>query len=117
MTLQNSDKSTSGPAILIDRCALCGREIPIKKYAEKHHLTTRQRKRRKNGRKDPKSKTVIVCSPCGDQIHQLFTNKELRTKYNTIEALREDPRIQKWIEWIRKTDRWYVCMKTKKARR
>lgn len=89
-------------------CALCGRRIPKKRYVEKHHLETRQAKGKE---------IVIVCCPCGDQIHELFSNKELRDKYNSIEALRQNPRIQKWIKWIRKADKWYVCMKTKKRKR
>jgi len=55
------------------RCSLCGRITP-KQYAEKHHLI-------------PKSKegkvTIDVCCNCGDQVHKLFTNKELEKEYHT----------------------------------
>lgn len=85
------------------KCTLCGRDIPAKMFAEKHHLVPKQAKGKK---------TVTVCCPCGDQIHELFTNKELRDKYNTVEALLGDPRVQRWVKWIRKTDRWHVRMRS-----
>lgn len=90
------------------KCSLCRRTIPENKFLEKHHLTPKQAKGKE---------TVPVCCPCGDQIHQLFTNKELEKEFNTVEILLSDERIQKWIQWIRKTDKWYVCMKEKKRKR
>jgi 5-methylcytosine-specific restriction endonuclease McrA len=89
-----------------ESCSLCGRVIPSKDYLEKHHLTPRS----KGGKE-----TAPVCIDCGNQVHQLFTNNELRDKYNSIEALREDHRIQKWISWIRKRS-FGVCHKEKKKR-
>ncbi|MBD3261405.1 MAG: hypothetical protein GF334_06925 [Candidatus Altiarchaeales archaeon] len=88
-------------------CTLCGRDIPERRYVEKHHLTPRSKKGRE---------TIIVCSDCGNQVHRLFTNNELRDTYNTVEVLLSDPRMQKWIRWIRK-QRFGVCHKTKKRRR
>ena len=88
-------------------CLICQREIPDSTLSEKHHLTPRSKKGKK---------TITVCRPCGDQIHQLFSNNELRDTYNTVEALKSDERMQKWIRWIRKTDHFSVCMKTKKKR-
>jgi len=81
--------------------------MPLKEYAEKHHLT-------------PKSKkgkiTVWVCVDCGNQVHRLFTNKELEQTYHTLEALKSRPDVQKWIKWIRKQKRFGVCHKTKKRK-
>lgn len=94
-------------------CALCERDISQPGCAEKHHLVPRS--------KDPipKSKggkvTVWVCVDCGNQIHRLFTRNELRDTFNTIEALRQDPRIQKWIRWIQKRPIG-VCHQYKKPR-
>jgi len=88
-------------------CALCDRETPWR-YQEKHHLI-------------PKSKkgkiTTIVCNDCGNQIHRLFTLKELKNEYNTIDKLKSDPRVKKWINWIRKQKKFNMCHKKKKKRR
>lgn len=80
-------------------CAICDRVIPEPLLAEEHHLVPKCFKGKE---------TVTVCMPCGDQIHNLFTPKELRDAYNTVRALKEEPRMQKWIRWIRKTNHWSV---------
>lgn len=89
-------------------CALCGRDTPPE-YIEKHHLIPRSR----NGKI-----TALFCCDCGNQVHMLFSNKELEQRHNSIEALRSDKRIKQWIFWIRrKPDKFGVCMKTKKRKR
>ena len=88
-------------------CSLCAREIPSKGYAEWHHLVPKS--------KDGKDK-VLVCVDCGNQIHLLFTNNELRDTYNTIEALRSDERVCKYIAWIRKRKEFGYCAKEKKRK-
>jgi hypothetical protein len=88
-------------------CPLCKRNTP-NEAQEKHHLTPKQKKGKE---------TVIVCKTCGDQVHQLFTNKELAKEYNTIEALLSHPAMQKYVEWIQKKPHDFtVCMKMKKRK-
>lgn len=87
-------------------CPICGRDAP-NQYVEKHHLVPRC----KHGKE-----TVPVCIDCGDQVHQLFSEKELRDEYNTIEKLIAHADVQKWIRWIRKQKNFGICMKTKKKR-
>lgn len=90
-------------------CSICKRETPLQ-FWEKHHLTPKVKSGRNKG-------TIWVCSPCGHQVHKLFTIKELQYQYNTIESLLLDERIQKWIRWIRKKPgAFYVCMKNKKKK-
>ena len=74
------------------KCTLCEREIP-EEYRGKHHLTPRA----KGG-----DETIIVCTDCGNQIHMLFTNNELRDLYNTVESLKAHPAMRKWIKWVQK---------------
>lgn len=89
-------------------CLLCERCFPDKSFTEKHHLTPKSR-----GGKI----TVRLCSDCADQIHILFTNKELEKKFNSIEALKSDPRIQTWLKWIQKRKNFHsICVKTKKRK-
>lgn len=88
-------------------CPICDRTVSPE-YVEGHHIVPKSKKGKEK---------VNVCCSCGDQIHMLFTNKELAKNYNTIEALLSDPRVQKWKEWIRKkTDHFGICIKMKKRR-
>lgn len=89
-------------------CSLCGRVTPLG-YLEKHHLIPRSRKGKA---------TALFCCDCGNQVHILFSNKELEQQYNTVEALREDQRINEWVSWVRRKPRTFgICMKTKKRKR
>ena len=87
-------------------CALCGRLTPAR-YAEKHHLVPRS----KGG-----TETIDVCNACGDQVHRLFSNKELAERFHTVAALKSDPRMQKWIRWVRKQRSFTFSMKLKRGR-
>jgi len=83
-------------------CSLCDRPTP-EQYVEKHHIVPVSK-----GGKD----TVKVCVACGDQIHQLFENREL--KYMSFEDLKNHPKVLTWINWIKKKRDFVVCMKRKK---
>jgi len=46
---------------------------------------------------------IQVCKLCHDGIHDIIEDeKELADKFNTLELLTEDERIQKHLEWVRK---------------
>ena len=86
-------------------CQLCKREGDDECF-EKHHLTPKSRKGRE---------TIIVCRSCGDQLHKLFSNKELEKKFNTLDKLLANDRVQTWINWIsKKNTNDNVCMRRKK---
>lgn len=81
-------------------CELCGRRVSV---VTRHHLYPRsQGKRRKM--KATELPTAWLCSACHRQLHILFTNKELAAKFSTIEQLRADEQVQKFVEWISKQD-------------
>ena len=88
-------------------CPLCGRTMPAKTYLEKHHLVPRS----KGG-----TETESICVDCGNQVHELFSNNELRDVYNTIGALKRDERVWRWIKWVRKQKNFGICMKRKKRK-
>lgn len=74
------------------RCELCGRdEVTL----TEHHLI-------------PKEMggtflvTAMICISCHKQIHALYTNEELAARLPSIEALRADEKLSKYIKWIRK---------------
>jgi len=89
-------------------CRLCGREAPGTSYMEGHHLVPRS----EHGKEK-----VPFCVDCGNQVHLLFTNNELRDKYNTVEALLADERIQRYVRWVRRRKEFGICAKEKKRRR
>lgn len=78
--------------IILGDCELCLRnnvEITI------HHLTPKELE----GTFLP---TAKLCLPCHKQIHALYTNEELAARMNTIERLRDDEMIKKFVKWIQK---------------
>ncbi|HEX8464806.1 MAG TPA: hypothetical protein VF627_09345 [Abditibacterium sp.] len=77
-------------------CALCEREVA--KLTE-HHL--KPKSRLKKGESTP---TIWICSACHRQIHALFTNWQLADEYNSLERLRDEPQMEKFLKWIRKQD-------------
>jgi len=84
-------------------CPLCRRDV---EYSNDHHFVPRA--------KGGKEKTTI-CIPCHNTIHDLFTNNELSNVYNTPAALKDQPRFQKYLKWIRnKPPEFLPCFKTKK---
>jgi len=87
-------------------CTICKRKVPPQ-FQEKHHLVPKSRKGKK---------TILVCSNCGNQLHKLFTNREMERTYHTVEAIIGDERVQKWIKWVGKRKSFRVPTKTKKKR-
>lgn len=88
-------------------CSICGRLTPSH-FQEKHHLVPKSKKGRE---------TIDVCCNCGDQIHKLFTIKELEKQFNTLNSLLAHSDIQKWIQWVRNQKTFTFSMKTKKSKK
>lgn len=94
-------------------CALCRRVIPDERIADpqvvqEHHLRPEER---------ATSPTVMLCRPCHNQIHAVFTNDELREDYDTIDSLRRSDRLREYIEWIRGTDKLDIQVTTSTRKR
>ena len=88
-------------------CMICKRITPLE-YQEKHHLIPKCRKGKEK---------IMVCKVCGDQLHQIFTIKELEHQYNSICNILLNKKIQNWIKWINKKPiSSHVCMKHKKKK-
>jgi hypothetical protein len=77
-------------------CELCGREVY---RLTVHHLVPRQRVKQKKAEVGP---TVNICSACHRQIHNLFDNKRLAQELNSLEKLRDEPQMQKFLVWVKK---------------
>jgi len=85
-------------------CALCGRQVS---RLSRHHLV-------------PKSEggvqTVALCQACHTTLHKFFTNRTLARQKCTIEALRQDPDIQRYLAWIRKQPDRLIRVRAKRDR-
>jgi len=73
-------------------CAICERSVET----TRHHLTPQNRK---------ESPVARICDPCHRQIHAVFTNHELKQRFNTVADLKESEEMQKFASWIRKTNK------------
>jgi 5-methylcytosine-specific restriction endonuclease McrA len=79
-------------------CPICDRKIPHSQK-DAHHLV-------------PKSKggktTQYLHRICHRQIHALFSETRLAKELNTAEAIKADPEMKKFIDWVQsKPDDFY----------
>ena len=85
-------------------CEFCGRT----RLLTKHHLIPRAvhgKKRfiERHGKKEMRSKGLMLCKECHDGIHDLIPDeKELAEHYTTRGALLANPQIRKHVAWVRK---------------
>lgn len=79
-------------------CQLCDRDVP---QLTAHHLVPRQTVKRKQSDPGP---TIDICSACHRQIHALYSNLELARNFNTIDKLKSEPKMSKFLNWVRKQD-------------
>jgi 3-methyladenine DNA glycosylase AlkC len=78
------------------QCQLCQRELD---KLTVHHLVPRQTVKRKQAEV---GETIDICSACHRQIHSLFTNQALAKNLNTIDKLRSEPKMEKFLAWVKK---------------
>ncbi len=70
-------------------CQLCEREV---EKLEFHHFYPGKRRR-------IDCSGIDVCEQCGDQIHIIFSNQQLRDEYHTLESLKRG--MHSYINWIK----------------
>lgn len=71
----------------------------------RHHLIPRTRHRTKRNkrlfdRREVKHRILWICRPCHNHVHDVFTEKELESSYNTREALLAHEEIRRFVDWI-----------------
>ena len=76
-------------------CPLCDRIITENVPKSIHHLIPKS-KGGKGG------ETVLLHHICHKQIHLMFKEKELAKSLNNIVSLKNDPKLKKFINWIKK---------------
>ena len=77
------------------RCEICLRESEDSTCFERHHLVPGKHRRAKVDRKED---YIIVCTTCGDQIHLMFDNVELRNRFNTLASLQSA--MKTFANWV-----------------
>jgi hypothetical protein len=86
------------------QCALCERTV---RHANKHHIV-------------PKSEggtvTVILCLVCHKTLHKFFENRTLAREKSTIDALRADPDITRYLNWVRKQPDRAIKVKQRRSK-
>jgi len=78
-------------------CAICVRELGHENSISKHHLIPKS----EGGRYSP---VILIHNICHQKIHSVFTEKELRDEYHTVEKLRDHEEMKKFIKWVAKKD-------------
>ncbi len=71
-------------------CALCDREVS---FVTRHHLIPKS----EGGRE-----VVELCVPCHKTLHSFFSNTTLLKELHSIEALRRNPDIARYLNWVRR---------------
>ncbi len=90
-------------------CGLCGRVLVPGPSINKHHLI-------------PKTyggtETTWMHAICHSKIHSVFSERELKDRYHTFEALLAHEEIQKFVRWVRKKEpTFYVRNRPHQRRR
>lgn len=88
-----------------EACALCGRRVA---RLTKHHVRPRQ-----YGGTD----TENLCSGCHRQVHAFYTNRTLARELATLEDLRNDPEIQRYLQWARRQSDRHIPVRRSRRRR
>jgi 5-methylcytosine-specific restriction enzyme A len=84
-------------------CFACGSESDL----TKHHLVprtvhAREAKRRNVRKVDLGNLVAMMCIDCHAQLHALISEKELASKYDTVEKIMENEAFAKYAAWKRK---------------
>jgi 5-methylcytosine-specific restriction endonuclease McrA len=85
-------------------CSLCERAVS---QVTKHHIVPKS---------EGGKQTVDLCMTCHATLHRYFTNETLAREKSSIEALRADPDIARYLQWIKKQNKRIFRVKTRKNR-
>jgi hypothetical protein len=81
-------------------CELCNRDV---QSIGKHHLNPRKflsRRRRAYAVQRGERMTVSLCADCEHMIHATFRLSQLHTEMDTLENLKSNEKIKKYVEWV-----------------
>jgi hypothetical protein len=79
-----------------EKCELCERAVA---NLTVHHLVPRSQ-----GKKKQTLPTASLCPACHRQLHVLFSNLHLARSLSSIEEIKQEPSMQRFLAWVRKQD-------------
>lgn len=81
-------------------CVLCKRLTAL----TFHHLIPRKLHKRKRFAKtytkDQLNEGLMLCTRCHKGLHKLYNEMELGSRFNTHQALQNDPQIARHVAWV-----------------
>ncbi|WP_339512821.1 hypothetical protein [Pseudomonas sp. RL_15y_Pfl2_60] len=82
-------------------CELCARNAPL----TRHHLIPKSLHnkayvQKRYAKSERITATLWLCRACHNQVHRLFTEKELALTYNNKERLLSDERLSTFVAWL-----------------
>ena len=86
-------------------CALCAREV---ESLSKHHLIPRS---------EGGTATTALCRTCHKTLHSFFTNRTLAKRLHTLEALRQNREVQRYLSWVRKQSDRHIRVRPSRKKR
>lgn len=98
MARRNALSPWPAPPPAPQTCALCGRETP---ELTVHHLVPVLAGKRQ-GIKPQDLPQAQLCPACHQFLHRTFSIRELATEYASLEALRQNAQVGKFLGWLRK---------------
>ena len=109
---REDDPSTHGPLAPAPAiCPLCERPIPPGAKSSLHHLTPKL----KGG---ARGATVRLHQICHSAIHARYSEAEIARRLAEVEALRTDPEIARFLDWVRgKPDDFHAPTRKTRDRR
>jgi len=96
------DDVDGGATICEGCCLMCEREMPL----TKHHVIPKEvhefYKKHHGMTKEQLHQGIMICRSCHSAVHSFHDNKTLGAEYNTLEAILADPKVQKFLPYIRR---------------
>ncbi|AWN42047.1 restriction endonuclease [Methylobacterium durans] len=109
---RDDDPTTHGPRSPDPvTCPLCERTIPARARSSLHHLTPKLKGGTHKG-------TVRLHQICHSAIHARYSEAEIARRLADVDALRQDPEIGRFVEWVRsKPDDFHAATRMTRDRR
>ncbi|MDF2439804.1 MAG: hypothetical protein JWN98_788 [Abditibacteriota bacterium] len=79
-----------------ERCELCERVVD---RLTVHHLVPRSQSKKKQV-----LPTARLCLACHRQLHVLFSNRHLARSMFSLDEIKQETSMQKFLAWVRKQD-------------
>lgn len=76
-------------------CPICQRELIGTKFVDEHHLVPKAFKGKDK---------IRLHKVCHNKIHSVWTERELKNHFHTVERIVEHEEIQKFIKYVSKKD-------------